>query len=48
MRFQQRPRVNIVSIASPKYLSKMIDEYAIDPNFKHVMFAIEISIGTIE
>ena len=36
----RRPKVNAVSIASHNDLSSMIDEYAMDPNFKDVMFAI--------
>ena len=38
----QRPRVNAVSIATHKDLSSMIDEYAMDPDFKDVMSAFAI------
>ena len=36
----QRPRFNGISMASHKDLLEIIDEYAIDPDFKDVMFAI--------
>ena len=36
----QRPQVNAISIASHNDLSVMIDEYATDPNFKDIIFAI--------
>ena len=35
-----RPRVNVVSIAYHNDLTTVVDEYAIDPNFTNVMFAI--------
>ena len=38
----KRPRVNVVSIATHKDLSSMVDEYAIDPNFKDIMSALAI------
>ena len=38
----QRPKVNVVSIATHNDLSSMIDEYAMDPNFKDVMSAIAL------
>ena len=38
----QRPRVNVVSIATHKDLSSMVDEYAMDPNFKDIMSAFAI------
>ena len=38
-----RPKVNVVSIASPcRDPSSMIDEYAIDPNFTDIIFALAI------
>ena len=36
----QRPKVNAISIASHNDLSIMIDEYALDPDFKDVMSEI--------
>ena len=42
----QRPKVNAIFIASHQDLSKMMDEYAIDLNFKDVVFAI--ALGKIE
>ena len=42
----QRPRVNIVSIASHKDLLEMIDYYAIDLYFRDVMSTI--ALGKIE
>ena len=36
----RRPKANALSIASHNDLSTMIDEYAMDPNFKDVMSAI--------
>ena len=42
----QRLRVNALSIASHTNLSKMIGEYAINLDFKDVMFTIEL--GKIE
>ncbi|MCO5588821.1 hypothetical protein L7F22_042781 [Adiantum nelumboides] len=38
----RRPKVNAVSIATHNDLSSMIDEYAIDPDFKDVISAIAI------
>ncbi|MCO5612093.1 hypothetical protein L7F22_066355 [Adiantum nelumboides] len=38
----RRPKVNAVSIATHNDLSSMIDEYAIDPNFKDVISAIAL------
>ncbi|MCO5567057.1 hypothetical protein L7F22_020742 [Adiantum nelumboides] len=38
----RRPKVNAVSIATHNDLSLMIDEYAIDPNFKDVNSAIAL------
>ena len=38
----QRSRVNAISIASQNYVPKMIDEYAIDLDFKDVMSAIAL------
>ncbi|MCO5608638.1 hypothetical protein L7F22_062852 [Adiantum nelumboides] len=38
----RRPKVNAVSIATHNDLSLMIDEYAIDPNFKDVISAIAL------
>ena len=35
-----RPRVNVVSLAYHNDRTTMVDEYAIDPNFTNVMFAI--------
>ena len=37
-----RPKVNAVSIATHNDLSAMIDEYAIDPDFKDIMSAIAL------
>ena len=42
----QRPKVNAISIASHNDLSRMIDEYAIDTNFKDVISAV--ALGKIE
>ncbi|MCO5557612.1 hypothetical protein L7F22_011178 [Adiantum nelumboides] len=42
----RRPKVNAVLIATHNDLSSMIDEYAIDPNFKDVISAI--ALGTKE
>ncbi|MCO5603454.1 hypothetical protein L7F22_057604 [Adiantum nelumboides] len=38
----RRPKVNAVSIATHNDLSSMIDEYAIDPDFKDVISAIAL------
>ena len=38
----RRPQVNVVSIATHNDLSTMIDEYAIDPDYKDVMSAIAL------
>ncbi|MCO5575734.1 hypothetical protein L7F22_029537 [Adiantum nelumboides] len=38
----RRPKVNVVSIATHNDLSSMIDEYAIDPDFKDVISAIAL------
>ena len=38
----RRPKVNAVSIATHNDLSSMIDEYAIDPDFKEIMSAIAL------
>ncbi|MCO5574510.1 hypothetical protein L7F22_028295 [Adiantum nelumboides] len=38
----KRPKVNAVSIATHNDLSSMIDEYAIDPDFKDVISAIAL------
>ena len=36
----KKPKVNAISIASHNDLSAMMNEYAMDPNFKNVMSAI--------
>ncbi|MCO5557021.1 hypothetical protein L7F22_010576 [Adiantum nelumboides] len=38
----RRPKVNAISLATLNDLSSMIDEYAIDPNFKDVISAIAL------